>query len=274
MQRDSPPLYSGSAILKHLHILYHNSTCFMYGHTYSTLVQIIYTGFTMTWLTNSLLNPVWVMCFACKIKLRNLRWFPTALQNGFLQLMVMSSNTATLGICGELSQGSSPVPAVLSKEKDGQTSITLSVMREQNNRCGTLQQRTGAMGNMESHPVSLTLPSHLKEQSKSCSRRTLYPTLQKSFMLIPTYGMGISGGMAQEASFVSALLSSLTPANPTAASCRKPVGCRESLPSPISLHTSQHTLVQRGDISDAEKKNSLHRQSPAHLLSAHHLWLA
>lgn len=176
----------------------------------------------------------------------------------------MSSNTATLGVCGELSQGGSPVPAVLSKEKDSQTSVTFSVTREQNNRCGTLQQRIGAMGNTESYSISLAPPFHPREQSKSCSRRTLYPTLQRGFMLMPTYGMGISGEMAQESSFISAVLSSLTPANPTAASGRKPVGCSGSPPSPISPHLAAHTGTESGHLRCREEKLSTDNPLPTY----------
>lgn len=49
--------YSGSSILKH-HILHQSSSCLVYGHTCNTLAQLIYTGFTVTWLTNTLTKPV------------------------------------------------------------------------------------------------------------------------------------------------------------------------------------------------------------------------
>lgn len=127
-------------------------------------------------------------------------------------------------------------------------------MREQRSEGGTLQQRIGAMGNMESHPTSLAPPFHPKKQAKSCPRRTCYPTLQRGFVLMPTYGVGIGGEMAQEASFISAVLSSLTPANPTASLGRKPVGCRGSPPSPMSPHLSAHTGAERRHLRWREEK--------------------
>lgn len=149
------------------------------------------------------------------------------------------------------------------REKTAQTFLTLIVMREQsNNQGGILQERIGAMGNKKTHPLSLTSPFHHKERAKPCLRRTCYPTLQRGFMLTPTYGMGIGGQMAQGASFrapacpgcpISAILSSPTSANPAASLGRRPAGCRGLPPAHISVHLSMRVGEERGHLRYREQ---------------------